>query len=1456
MAMKVKRPSKTPLVFAPTAKGKKAEAGWKQSHEVAGPFPSESSIPAIRRKESPAPKVSKPSKTDDFLSIPSLPKAISKTRRKLHSETQRKIKRMRALDTLERETRTQHRAEGEPSTILRQAKAHGTFPPDVAATASPRAYKKATKIALAKLSQKENLGEPEDITHAIEAASLATGAGALVKAGVKGAGAVGASKLLSSGASAGESIATRVGKAATSKARSEAQALRSYPARKVAKVKATPARVKKLPTEARRAGRQVRTKEGRRAAAQQTARSARRHPVRSGYGAAAVSPVPLPGDVDKRARAFAKGTAAALTHPGQVAETTAHGYLGFLTAPLALGAAGVESAKEGSLAPLGKEAKTLGEGTLEMAKKLGSGDPKLVERTTLQETGLVPFTPVPHVVRRLKGTKAYKETRGSLRGKVEARRAKTRDKAISAEKAAMEGEQFIPRKKARKIRQSVADTERPGESYALRRTGKFIERQRSRHHTSRQMSRIQSEGEIAGQKVTEHVAKPLRKSKGTNQKAQNDSDALRVLAKHGIPLNETGRAYVEMLHRNWPKVEHGDIPAGVHLDRHATKWILDHPDIFEGKRGKALAKSIERFDSQAERVGLSERNRYLAQVNNVINPVRKQEGKPPILKPEEMVPRQAEQFLPKQGKEWTRSEAWELAIAREKQLRDLRQAKDYGRAKLLERQQKGLVRSLQDLMKPPEYGGAEGGVSTTRAVAYTPEMVQRFASQVKAEHPRFGLREPAAYVADRVPSGLKGQDKVPNFAPEIPIRKIWPSRGEAAMSGNAESSFESLMHYSAEAPRARASTVRGLNRVFNQATRKVNGKRYATKAEAQRAYNLHQVPPGTLLVRTQALKSLLEGEHTLSSEDFARKLEGEVEHGQDLASAGALAKEIEAAKGLKGEKFAWMDANAMHELMGHMKGVTDPLSRGMGHVTNATTRTILNSPAFEAAQFAQEGVPMAAALGRDVVNVPKAVATLKQISKMPPEIQAQISAVYGSSVGTLGAPALKAIKAEGYQDPIRAAGSKSAWRHAWEAVNGTKLGKFDRARAGRFRETAGIAKFEGDYAKAAKGFNVWRRSANNLFKDMEWAVEKMKGMTPAERQAWAVSQPKLADRIQRNMNKMGGNWNSFTVFEKHIQPFAIFYPFQRYSVLWTLFHFPLDHPVAATALAMMGQVNAQELQRIAKETGSTPNITDYTKPVVNGKEILPAGQRFSAILGGIQQAVVSGKPAQALSALSLGLSVPIEALTGKNAFTGDELGESGWTYLLRQGANLSPFLRFIGAPGVGQEQSPGSKAYNAQDQRKRERSFFNPYIGQSAESFAKEKELERGFEQKYGDYRLPSALDSPAVQRGLSELEKNPKALSRVAEELRTGIHRSEAGKEIVKRHEKPFLPSGGFNPAQEHLLEVANKAWESGPGGKRYRKKKSNPYLEALEESSGKNVYKEAIKSSSGGNAYLKALE
>ncbi|MGH2939566.1 MAG: hypothetical protein ACRDPE_15770 [Solirubrobacterales bacterium] len=1420
-----------------------------------------------------------------------------------------------------------------PALVLDEAK-QGKSPDVNEKMYHPRTFKKAQKVAVEALSAKEGIKADPIAELAIDTAATA-GLGLGAKA-IGTAAEEGAAKLLAGSAekvaskeatvgsvaaekavAGGRGIAARVASKGGIKARATAERVRTAPERNIAKAKAAPQKAKRAAT----------TAEGRQEATRATLKAAKHHPARTGYLGAVASPVPLPGELDKRARAFATGTADALIkHPAKTLETTAHAGLGFLTSPLALGGAAVESATKGSPAPLVEEGKALGEGTLDIAKKLASGDPKQVEKTTLTETGLTPFIPVPHILRRAKNSEHYLDARAGVRGKVEDARAKTRDQKIAAEMTARESGEFIPRKKAKKIKQPVADTRRPGEHYVSRKAGKVIEKQRSRHYVAREVSRIENEGRIAGKRTSENVAKPLRRSKGTDQSQQNDADALRIFVKHGLPSDEKAAlAYVKRLHDNWPKIKYGDTPQGIHLDRDSTKYILDHPEIFRGNRGKKFFAAVKEFDKQAKTVGTSPRNQYLAQVDNLINPILKDEGKAPILKPEEMITPQASQYLPKRAKQWTRSEALDYVKAREARIGELRKAADAaekqaavkrvelkqrelaervrqrksgaktlvtdrplrsdlpasgdkvvrpavkksgpnagaprlktsaalerGRGALidadsqargyraevakLEREQKGYLESTKHLMKPPEHGGAEGGVSTTQAVAWTPEQEAHFVARAQTEARRLGLRDPAAYVADRLPSSIKG-DRLPNFGGSIPLRKIWPSRGIAATSGNAESSFESLIHHSIEAPRSRAAMVRGLSRIFDKASRQADGKRFLTSRELERAINTHKVPDGVVPIRPQMLKGLLEGDNAMDAAGYKEALNAELEHGQELVSSNGdqLRGEVEASKAAKqkGEKYALMDAVAMHELIGHMEGVGG-VTTMMGHASNFATRTILNSPAFEASQFAQEGIPMAAALGRNIVNLPRAIQTIREINKLPPEDQAQIRAVVGSSAGLLGSPSLKALRSDGYLDPIRAAGRKPAWRHAWELVNGDKLSGFDKERAGRFREAAAFAKLEGDFRRADKGFNLWRKGTNNLFKHEQAAVDAMHGMTPQERALYVTSHPRLADQLQQDMNAIGGNWNSYTVFEKHIAPFAIFYPFQRYSVLWTLYHFPLDHPVVATALATLGAVNANELRKLAARTGSEPNVLDYTKPVING-HVLPSGQRFFPGLASIQQGALEDKPAQALGTLSPVLSIPVEALTGKNSYTGTDIGENGWLYTARQAASLSPFLRFIGAPELGQSKSAASKVFGENDPLRTQRSLFDPYIGQTGDQYANEKLTERKYDEKYGPGRLPSVFENKLVQELLYGDGGKPKP--EILPEVLKAIHSNEEAKNFVKRKEAKYRgPEKPFTKQQEHLLEEVENSWQTGPNA---TESESNPFgiegsSEKLKESFG----------------------
>lgn len=1329
---------------------------------------------------------------------------------------------------------------------------------------APRAYRKSHRIASSP-SSSGGLGQPEDLTTAITLAAPGAGlAGGLAAKGLE---------------ATGERLAARLGSKAAEKVASEAEQSATQAVGKTAverlRVRAgdhVKARVERAKTAPERAGRRVReaptrarraitTKAGRRAAAKRAGRSAARHPIRSGAAGLAVLPVKpegggvLPGDPLNRLSAFGKGElAAALGHPGKYAETTAHAGLGALAYPLVLGGAGVESIKKGSPEPLIEQGERAVAGTKKMVGDLASGDARRVERNALQESGAVPFIPVPAVLRRLKGTKAYEDARAAARAFAEGKRAPKREAAVAADKAAQETGAYRSRKSQRKISRSqpVPDTARPGEHYVNRAVGRTIEKHRSRHRIAREFARITHE-ESQARKVVEEIAKPLRKSGKTTQKDVADlGTALRIVGRYGLPHNEAkGMAFVERLHNGWPKGEAGKSPGGVALDRHATAYIISHPEIF---RNPKFWEGVGRLDKLQKEVATSPRHQFMAQLDQLVNPIRAEQGKHPFLKPEEMVPPEALKLLPKREGllpsqvkelqtvkelerrgmvpkgtapkgghlalatrpesvgEWSRSEAFDY-------LAQLKKSRD-GATRVRAAQ---LQNALEDagggrrLMAPAEHGGAEGGVSTTRAVPWTSEMLQRHLKQIRPELKRLGLREPTPYLADVLPSKMPGGE--PSYGTGLP-RAVHASQGLAAKSGNAIADFDQMLHHSAVLPRRRAAMVTGLNRIFDHFSRKVAGHRYLTHSQVEKAINNHEWPAGTVPVRTQMLRSLLEGDTPAAESEFKQALAAELEHGQALIGGGKeeLRAAMEAAKahGVKGEKFAPMDAVAIHELMGHLEG-PGAVTQWAGHGSNFATRTILNSPAFEASQFFQEGIPGAIALGRDVVNIPRAVKQIKAINDLPIAEQNRIRAVMGASVGLRGAPNIK--ETEGFLDPVKAAAPKKAWRHAWELVNGSKISRFDIARSGKFREVAALARIEGDLKRANKGFDGWRHSARNLFKNEAQAVKDMKGMDGSERALYIAEHPRLGDNIVKDMRGILGNWDAFTVFEKHIAPFAIFYPFQRFSALWTLYHFPLDHPAAATAMAMLGAVNAAEVKKAAEAEGGAPSVLDYTKPVINGKSILPAGQRFSTGLGAIQQAVLEHKPMQALQGLNPAIQLPIEALTGKNAYTGQPLGEHGAEYLARQAANLSPFLRFLGVPEAGSSKSPGSQAFAQQDPLRQQRSLFDPLIGQSVKQFAKEKRLEKDFETKYGEGNIPGPFDSQMVidllyggKGGTPQPALLPHVLRR--------IHEAEAAAQRVKRAEAPYLPkSKPFSQLQKELLQAVEDAWETGPtstqGGK-----------------------------------------
>lgn len=1243
------------------------------------------------------------------------------------------------------------------------------------------------------------------------------------------------------------------------------QKVREAPGSGVKAAKELPQKAKELPGKVEKA---VTTPEGRKAAAKGAGKTAVRHPIKTGVPAAAIVPPGIiPGEVSERARALLLGLQRAVTHPGDMATATAHAALGAFTAPLAITASAIESAKKGDIGPLEDELGTLAQGTYELGKKLASGNPEEVEQTFRHELGVVPFIPVPHIAKSIRNSDRVTSALGDLRGKVESKRAVKRNRLIEDAKAAELEGAYVSRKHAKKIRMPVEDT-RTGQPYINRPLGKFIEHQRARHAVSRIVSRVEQRGNIAAKSASQDIVKELRKSKLATRDEMNIGDAQRIFNKYGLPLNkEGGEAFARMLHKNWPKNDHGAIPAGAVVDRHATKWLLDHPEAFEDPH---LAKAVELFDKHSESVGTSPVNQYRAQVENIFNPLREAEGKHRIPAPEEMVPKGTEDLMATLVKgplkePWTRKTVLDYA-------KELHGPEGDALRKQIEAT---LVDSQGNkLMYPAEHGGAAHGVSTTQSVRWTPEMQKAYVDAARKEARARGLRTPAPYVADRLPNPLK--EKLPNFKSQLPTAKEWASQGKAAKSGNALADFENFIQSSLEAPRHKAAMVKGIDVLIGKASRQIDGKRAFTDAAAKKLINQHKVPDNTVWVRPGVLKAALEKGHDFTPEELRGVFEAEMDNGvrlangegptpiADLPVSEQLKADLQEIEHLPGEKLTPVDGSYMKEFLAHMQPLGG-LDTFLGNSTRFASRVILNSPAFELIQFAQEGIPAAAALGRDVIHLPEALKALRQAAedvkagKLTPEDVADWKATAGSSAGLYGTPSRAALNAEGYLDPVRLSAKPSAWRKAFNLVNGNYLGEFDRNRAGVMRELALSAKEIADFKAASKGFSVWRRSANNLYKDMNKAVEEMKGMDVNERHAYMAHHPELEDRFQTSADGLMGNWNSFTKFEKHVAPLTLFYTFQRYSALWFLFHFPLDHPIAATALSMLGAVNAKELQELAAKHGGEPGILDYTMPVYSrGKGEEPGvgvyGKRAFPGLSTFGQAAITGKPSQLLGMAPPYLAIPAEAALGRSSYTGQELGENGWAYIGRSVAELNPGMRlFLGLTG---EESAAAKAFHAQDPLSKWRSFADPYIGQSGSQYGKTKKLEKDFTLKYGEGKIPWLGDSPLFQKVMYGHEGGPNPdpveRKREIEEAVQKIHEQEAGSAGVKKAEEPFYPPGKEIPPaiEEEIREAFETAYQTGPGAEASA---ANPFTKALSESKTKsteNPFSKALAESASGGA------
>lgn len=1358
--------------------------------EPAGPYRSQSSVPSIRRKATPAEHrtSSTPAKTNssrtsaDFLAVPSLPKAIATKKRQLHSETQRKIKRLKALDTLQRETQTQHRAEGQPSTILRQAATHGAFPPAVEKLKHPVAYKQASDTALAKLAAKENLGEPEDITHAIEIASLAGGAGAVVKGAARGIEEVGLKTIASKGSSAAESAVTRA-----------AKSLRSYPARKVAKIKATPARVKAAPSATKRA---VATKEGRRAAAQSTARSARRHPVRSGYGAAAISPVPLPGSADKRARAFAEGSAKALVqHPAETLETTGRSLAGAITGPAALLGATASSIKHGTPEPLVNTAEEQVKGVGHIVGQAFSGDTKKAEEAARKEGSLALATPLPALTRL---------------GKYERGRGRIREAAGSARRKVSKRSEELNRN----VRHAPPGVEQ---------------------HVSGVLGRHEHRKQTA--LLKQRVDNPLRVKRAHHEAAishaiakapEGSHVALQTLAEYGI----RGPKGAALVRHKGP----GDKQLTAALD-----YADAHPEIYKSKDFERALGAVQRAaeTAPAALVGKGERARLLGQ-GDLLG----------VERPESMVPGGAHGLTHAR----TRVAAWDDLHQRDLQLKALkRQGREkfnqakvlkglearrvhdegkafYAQARELQRDNKGLYDALSPYTHP------DHNIDQSKRMVYDDKMLAEYKRQVEGARKQAGLA-PAIWThhgpVDQAGSGMVGAY---SKAPGVEHMR----EGTLAAGDNLDRSLEGLIRGTVHLPRQREAArqfVRSLTNHFKTPFT-IDGKQKFV-GQGSKDWNEITKQGGQFDPKSWGRLAYREWKNALNDPYMS-----EAERSSKLQS---LLADAESGKVKGHEPWILMPREAIKEA----KAQVNPEQGGVSSLFNTLGRTanraiLGTNPAWEVAQVVAEGIPILLA-HPELLNPAKLASIERDIwkyRKQNPEKALELQAMAGATPISGAALRTPGDMQETYTPVQWADGAKELTRGktAREALGFAKLrtlGKIDALRQNEYR-TVLMA------AEADKRFRSWHSSLAGLFDSQARLSRQFKGKSRAELWDWLQHDPKgKAERVklENYVDNVAGNWTAFSRYERDFAPLAIFYGFLRYSLRWSTWTFPKTHPIMATWAYMLGQANANQIDKLTGEglheaglqktsqATKPSNPLAYAFPVYSGtggrKSVLPGGSRISPGQSSLTQALSSGNPAAVLSSANPFLGAGIEALTGVESFTGEKTTKpQGWA-ALEQITGLSfparaklPFLgnqslsekglEALGAP----ERGPASKAYEKLDPGKTLRSGLYPGLPQSAKNFGKTEALSKSFDLKYGKGKIPGPFDNALVTELLYGNEGKPKP--ELLPKVLAAIHASEEGSAKVKEAESPFYPGGGgdFTKLQSKLLEAVEDAWKTGPSG------------------------------------------
>lgn len=1105
------------------------------------------------------------------------------------------------------------------------------------------------------------------------------------------------------------------------------------------RVRTAPKRIKSAPKRAKRA---ASTKEGRRAAAKGAGRRAGRHPVRTGYGAAAVSPVPLPGEVDKRARAAAEGTFAAITgHPGETAKTTLRSLPGAITAPAALLAAGGESILHGTPEPLVDTAKEQAKGLGQIASNTFSGNPKKAEEAARKEGSLAFLTPLPAVTRfdpYKRGRRVVREGATTVRRKVAAKGEATNRSVRHA-----------PKDVEQNVFATTARREARQKTALIKQRADNPQRVAAAHHESQ---------------VIKHISKAPKGSEV----------ALQTLAEYGIGDFK----HAALVREKGP----GDAQLTKALD-----YVDLHPEVFQSR---SFAKALEAVGeasrtAPAALVGKGERARLMQQ-GDVFGHAR----------PEHMVPPKARGLTTAS----TREGAWAQLATADKRLTELRRAgrRHFDQAKVLKgvereaamRQGRSLYaaaralrtenKKLYDALDP--YTRPGQSIDASKRTAYDSRQLAEYKQKVEASRQAAGMA-PAIWThhaeANTAGRGTGMENRFPTNAGRVEHMR----EGNLAKADNLDRSLQGLLRGTVQMPRLRAAgkqfgrdfvqefktpfAIDGKQKVVGQGSKDWTS---ITAPKSKENLNGGQFDP-----KTWARFPLREWKNAVKdpfTED-SRLVE--------------LLTEAENGKIRGSEPWVLMPREAIREARAQISPEHNIITETANRASRVSSRLLLGTnPAWAIAQIPAEGIPLLMAKP-SLLNPVKFVRLerdVQRFKKSHPEEALALQATAGASPLNAAVNRTPLDMQETYTPALWDKGARALTRGktARSVVSFAKLkalGTFDVKRQNEYRTLLAAA-------EADKRFRSWHGSVTGLFDSSARLSNRFKGKSRDELWTWLTKDPKgkkeLA-KITDYVDNIQGNWTAFTRYERSLAPLAIFYPFLRYSLRWTLWTFPKTHPLTATLAYTLGQANANQLEKLVG--GPLQNPIGYAFPAfqneTGGTDVLPGGSRISPGQSSLTQALATGNPAQILSSANPFIGAGLTAVTGIEPFTGEKAKQQGWA-ALNALITLPAPARLAGLK-MGEGQSVASKAFQQYDPNKAKRSLLFPFIPQNGKDFAASERLGKAFDEKYSNPvpSLPAEIWEAAYNKDW-----------KLARELRAKRIKSEKGGDVVKAAEEPFFSDSG----------------------------------------------------------------